>query len=168
MVAVGLFRGERVELWRGWIVQMGPQKSPHAAAVQRLNYIFVLALRPGKVAEVRVQLPLALSDNSEPEPDITVVAPGSYESAHPSASDVRLLIEVAESSLADDRGFKAEEYAGAGIPEYRIVNLIDGLVEVHTRPMHGRYGSVIAAGRGQTLRPVAFPELAVSTDEILG
>jgi Uma2 family endonuclease len=168
MVDLGLFRNERVELWRGWIVQMSPQKSPHASAVERLNYIFVLALRPSRAAAVRVQLPLALSDHSEPEPDLAVVAPGDYKQAHPAAADVRLIIEVADSSLADDRGFKAEEYAAAGIPEYWIINLIDQLVEVHTRPIRQRYGNVVAIGRGQTLRPLSFPDLTVSTDELLG
>ena len=168
MVDSGLFHNERVELWRGWIVQTSPQKSPHASAVEHLNYIFVGALRPARRASVRVQLPLALSDSSEPEPDLTVVAPAEYKQAHPSATDVRLLIEVADSSLADDRGFKAEEYAAAGIPEYWVVNLIDELVEVHTRPIRDRYGNIVAVGRGQTLRPLAFPDLAVSTDEILG
>jgi Uma2 family endonuclease len=165
MVELGFFRNERVELWRGQIVQMSPQHSPHASAVYRIGKMLLSLLDlPGR-ATVRSQLPLALSDFSEPEPDVAVVSAGDYSDAHPNTA--LLLIEVADSSLADDRA-KAEDYAAAGVPEYWIVNLVDGLVEVHTNPMGRRYGSVIAHGPGQDLRPRSFPDLVLRTDEVLG
>ncbi len=50
------------------------------------------------------------------------------------AADVGLVIEVAESSLSDDRGEMLLIYARSGIPVYWIVNLRDRQLEVYTGP----------------------------------
>jgi Uma2 family endonuclease len=165
MVDLGLFDDERVELWQGVILRMSPQKSPHAAAVMRLTRLLVLSFADGR-AEVRVQLPLALSEDSEPEPDLAVVAPGEYKDAHPSTA--LLVIEVADSSVEGDREFKATGFATAGVPEYWIVNLRDDAVEVHLDPSGGHYRRIVSWRRGQTLQPQAFPDLRLSVDQMLG
>lgn len=131
----GLFEGERVELWKGVIVQESPHKSPHASAVQRLTELFLIALAPARRASVRVQLPLALSDDSEPEPDLAIVERGDYRDAHPSRA--LLVVEVSDSSLDDDRGFKAEAYAAAGVPEYWVVDVRARTIEIHTDVIEG-------------------------------
>jgi Uma2 family endonuclease len=82
----------------------------------------------------RLQAPLALDDDSEPEPDVAVVA-GEYRdyvSGHPSTA--ALVVEVADSSLGLDRRLKVGLYARAGLPEYWIVNLVEGVLEVHRGP----------------------------------
>jgi Uma2 family endonuclease len=83
---------------------------------------------------VRLQAPLALDDDSEPEPDVAVVA-GEYRdyvSGHPSTAP--LVVEVADSSLGLDRRLKGGLYARAGLPEYWIANLVEGVLEVHREP----------------------------------
>jgi Uma2 family endonuclease len=74
--------------------------------------------------------------DSEPEPDVSVVRGRrrDYADRHPGPEDVALLVEVADTSLERDRGWKKRIYAAAGIPCYWIVNLIDGQVEVHAQP----------------------------------
>ena len=130
---LGLFDGERLELIGGEIVRkMTPQHSPHAAAIRRVEEALRVAFGSG--FDVRVRLPLALADHSEPEPDVSVVR-GSftdYEQAHPESAV--LVVEIADSSLRFDRGAKASLYAAAGIPEYWIVNLVEGVLEVHREP----------------------------------
>ena len=81
-----------------------------------------------------MQDPVVLNNNSEPEPDIAVClpVPDKYKSAHPTADQVLLVIEVAESSLTHDRTRKARAYAASGVPEYWIANLIDRQIEVLT------------------------------------
>src|SRR5437879_3175316 len=74
LVQTGMLRDEHVELLYGSIVQMSPIGAPHSGTVQRLTELLVLALH-GRAA-VRVQLPFAASDASEPEPDVAVVPPG--------------------------------------------------------------------------------------------
>jgi Uma2 family endonuclease len=123
---------DRVELIGGEILTVTPQKSPHATAVSLINE----AVRGvvGTNRHVRIQLPLALTDDSEPEPDIAIVS-GSirdYRDAHPESA--LLLIEVSDSTLAFDRHVKASLYARAGVPEYWIVNLIESVVEIYREP----------------------------------
>lgn len=134
MGEAGLFSDERVELLDGEIVTMSPKLSPHAFTVTQLNYLLVLRL--GSSAVVRIQDPIVLDDWSEPEPDVAMceLVPDRYRHAHPQADQVLLVIEAAESSLAYDRTRKARAYAVAGIPEYWIVNLVDRRVEVLTDP----------------------------------
>jgi Uma2 family endonuclease len=165
MVEAGLFRGERLELWKGVLVPMAPQYSPHASTVQALTHAFVVALVPARRASVRVQLPIALSDDSEPEPDVAIVPWGDYCDAHPTTA--HLIIEVAESSLKDDRGFKSEEYAKAGIPEYWIVNLQDRVVEVHRSPGRDNYRTQETKAIDARLSPLAFPDVDVAVSDII-
>src|SRR5229473_6313779 len=100
--------GDRVELVGGQLVVREPQGSPHAVAVRLAEDVMRAAFGPGW--EVRTQMPVALDDESEPEPDV-IVAPGNfrdYGHAHPSRPVV--LVEVAESSLDFDREDKGSLY----------------------------------------------------------
>ena len=127
MVAAGLFRNHRIELLYGRLVTVSPQHAPHASTVQRLNKWLVTAL--GDRADVRVQLPFAAGDESEPEPDVAVVHVGDYDDSHP--SEAYLIVEVSDSSLDDDRRLKRPIYAAARVPEYWIVNLVSRCVEIY-------------------------------------
>jgi Uma2 family endonuclease len=161
IVATGVFDGRnnrRIELIWGELRAMNPIGSDHADAVDTLaDWSFSNV--PREEARVRVQNPLAFLDaDSEPEPDIVWAKAGRYRGHHPSASEVLLLIEVADSSLAYDRGEKANLYATAGIPDYWIVNLTDRIVEVRRDPHEGRYQSVQSFAPGTTIEPLAIPE----------
>lgn len=165
MVEMGLFDNEKVELLKGFIVRMSPQKSRHAGAVQYLTHFLVQALVAAGRASVRVQLPLAVGTDSEPEPDIALVPVGAYRDHHPETAF--LVIEVAETSLAADRD-KAEVYSGGGIAEYWIVDTVHDLVEVRTDIVDGVYTRVTPYRRGQTLAPVSFPDVLLAVSDILG
>lgn len=138
MWETGLFEGRRVELLEGEVIEMTPQGSRHASAVTALVARFVQALGPSCV--VRPQLPLALDDRSEPEPDVAVCRPDprGYADAHPGPDQVLLLVEVADTSLAYDRDRKAAAYARAGIPLLWIVDLQGRAVAVLSEPDRGR------------------------------
>jgi len=158
---------DRVELLEGVIVAMPPQNPRHAAATTQADDALRDAV--GKRAVVRVQLPLVLGVHSAPEPDVAVV-PGrasDYAEAHPTAA--LLVVEVAESSLLQDRLSKAAIYAAAGIPEYWLVNLRDDCIEVFRAPeaATGRYASRSVAHRGTRLQLVAFPDASVLADDLL-
>ena len=132
---------DRVELLQGEIIEMSPINSEHASTVDFLARELILQI--GKKAIVRVQNPIRLSDYSEPEPDLVIArfTEDRYRAAHPSAEDVCLVIEVADSSLNQDRVLKYGLYAAAGIPEYWIINLADRQVEVFKRPANDEYAS---------------------------
>lgn len=163
MVALGWFQDERIELLQGALVTMSPQGSRHAQVLSRLVRLLVTAL--GTRAEVRPQCPLAVAGDSEPEPDIAVVAPGEYREAHPTTA--LLVVEIADASLQKDRGLKARLYAACGIPEYWIVNLVEGVIEVHTQPQGQIYRHIARSGPGATIPLVAFPDFALAVDDAL-
>jgi Uma2 family endonuclease len=162
MIELGLFQDERVELLRGVLVKMSLQLAPHASTVRKLAQLLMARLQ-GRF-ELSIQSPLALSDDSEPEPDVAIVPPGDYDAAHPSTA--LLVIEVADSSLKKDRG-KAGVYASAGIGEYWIVNLGARTVEVYSSPEGDRYAEVRTFRAGDVLRPAAFDDVTIAIDEIL-
>src|SRR6478609_9744192 len=163
LVALGAFQNERIELLEGALVAMSPIGAPHSGAVQRLMRLLVLALE-GRAA-VRCQSPFAALEFSEPEPDFAVVPAGDYDLDHP--SEAYLIIEVAESSLAKDRGKKLRLYASCAIPEYWVVNLPERCIEVYTEPSPGAYARVERFERGQSIGLVAFPDLAFAVSDVL-
>jgi Uma2 family endonuclease len=163
LVELGMFEDEKIELLDGVLVPMSPIGAPHSSAVQKLNEILVVALT-GR-ATVRPQLPFAVSDLSEPEPDLMVSPLDDYDTAHP--DEAHLLIEVAESSLAKDRGIKRRIYAERGVPEYWIVNLVDRCIEVYTDPEAGGYRSLTVYVRGESIRLVRFNDVDVRISDVM-
>jgi Uma2 family endonuclease len=158
---------DRVELLEGVIVAMSPQNPRHAAATRRLD----AALRDavGERAVVSVQLPLVTGSFSIPEPDVAVL-PGQqsdYDRVHPSRA--LLVVEVADTSLMQDRLTKAAIYAAANVPEYWLVNLRDNCVEVFRRPdvATATYSERSVSRRGDRITLVAFADASVAVDDVL-
>lgn len=162
MVEQGLFEHEHIELIRGVLVTMGPQGARHVETIKRFHRILIFAL--GARARVLVQSPLAVADDSEPEPDLAVVP--VRDDADEIPSHAHLVIEVAEASLRKDRGVKAALYATASIPEYWIADLTVDMIEVYTEPSGSAYGSVVRRQRGDVIVPLAFPEVRVAVGDV--
>ena len=123
---------------------------------------------------VMVQLPIALDDDSEPEPDVAVVpgAPREYRDGHPSRPV--LVVEVAVESLRGDRGRKGSLYARGGVADYWIVDLVSSAVEVYRVPRpsaEAPLGWAYTARRrlvpGDTVSPLAVPGVAISVADLL-
>src|SRR5207253_3267753 len=128
----------------------------HAAAVKRLRRVFGDLVNGG--ATLGSQDPVRL-DDSEPEPDLSVLhfRSDDYASGHPTAAEVYLIVEAADSSFDDDRDVKGPLYARNLIPEYWIVNLNDDTVHVHRGPQpDGTWTSVQQLARGATLTVAAL------------
>lgn len=159
---------DRVELIRGEIVQMSPIGRRHAACVARITQLFNQRL--GNMAIVWPQNPITLQDNSEPQPDITLLTPRPdfYESGHPQASDIFFLVEVADATVQSDREEKLPLYAENGITEVWLVNLNEQYVEVYRNPTADRYQAGEKYERGQTLAIQTFPKISFSVNERLG
>lgn len=157
---------DRVELIEGEVVEMNPIGSHHASSVDRLNRSF--SKQTADRAIIRVQNPVRLSDLSEPQPDLALLKPRDdfYASSHPTAADVLLLVEVADSSLAFDSGVKLALYAAAGIPEVWIINLSAALVESHRSPQSGRFSEHDSHVKGDQISPAALPDLSLDVAEI--
>jgi Uma2 family endonuclease len=164
MAEEGFFEeDERIELLEGVLVEMTPQGIPHAAVIERLTRLLVLALDPR--GRVRVQLPFAASDISEPEPDLAVVPPGDPDESHPERA--LLLIEVAVSSLNKDRRVKSRIYAAGGVPEYWVVDVSGRAIEVRSEPGDGAYRQVRIARPGESIRLQAFPDVEIAVSDVV-
>ena len=163
---------DRIELLGGLLVVREPQGGPHAMGIRMVEEALHGVFASGW--DVRGQLPVALDDDSEPEPDVSVV-PGSfrdYRQAHPARAV--LIVEVAESSLRLDRGEKGSLYARAGVPDYWIVNLVDHVLEVYRDPAadlgapYGwRYASVVTLRAGDVVTPLAAPHSHVPVADLI-
>ena len=161
MVERGLFDGTRVELLGGVLVEMSPQGDAHVRAIIRLTHQLVHAV--GDRYEVGPQVPLAVDEISEPEPDFIVVPPGEADHAIPARAV--LVVEVSVSSLRFDLGIKAARYAGAGYPEYWVVDCERQQVHVHTEPSADGWGSVAVVERG-TLTATAAEDVSIDLDAL--
>ena len=167
-----LHEDEPIELVDGQMVVREPRHTPHVTATA----LVVEALRGAFGAGwwVRAQEPVALDDDSEPEPDVTVVrgAPRDYLAEHPSRPV--LVVEVAQASLAFDRRRKGGLYARAGIEDYWIVNLVGRALEVYRQPVSSasaRYGwkykSVRVLKPGTTVSPLGAPTARIAVADLL-
>ena len=129
-----VFRDARVELIEGRIIEMPPQREPHAVGVmlgvEAMRRVFATGFT------LRPQMPLRLGKRSKPEPDIAVVAGEPRDSLQTGPpTSAALVIEVSDTTLRYDRGKKASLYAKEGFTDYWIVNLVSRQVEVHREPM---------------------------------
>ncbi|MBI1733653.1 MAG: Uma2 family endonuclease [Candidatus Rokubacteria bacterium] len=173
MVECGIFQpADRIELLDGRLVLKEPQSAPHATGVRLAAAALRRAFGAGWLIEA--QLPVALDDDSEPEPDVSVVAgrPEDYVAAHPARP--ALVLEVSLHRLAFDRRRKGGLYARAGIPEYWIVDLVNRALEVRRRPRPSRtarygwrYRDVRVLPPDATVAPLAAPAAAVRVAELL-
>ena len=158
---------DRVELLDGLIVSMAAQSAPHASTVHRVQTVLLRELGPDAV--VRVQLPLLAGDTSAPEPDIAVV-PGraeDYFERHPSHAN--LIVELAHSSVIQDRITKSAIYARAGTPCYWIVNVRDRCVEAFREPdrWKAEYASAVRATGAHKLTIDAYPGVSFEAAHLL-
>jgi Uma2 family endonuclease len=159
----------RIELLRGHIIARERPSPRHAGTVDRLNHLWTSRL--GERVIVSVQNPVQFpKEDSELQPDIMLLKPRAdfYSGSHPLTNDVLLLIEVADTTLRLDRRVKIPLYARVGIRETWLCDVVTGRVEVHRDATDGRYRSVRALARGETLAPTALPNIHVSVEDLIG
>ncbi len=125
---------EPIYLWKGQLVDKMTKNPPHVYSLTKLAALMVRSLPEGWHS--RQEQPVELPDDSVPEPDLTVVrgTPEAYSQHHPTPRDVAIVIEVADSSLAEDQGDVLETYAAHQIPVYWIVNIPGQRIEVYSQP----------------------------------
>jgi Uma2 family endonuclease len=173
LIELGVFQpGEDIELIGGELIVAEPQGAPHYTAIRKTAKALEAAFGPGW--NVRMEGPIGLDDESEPEPDVAVV-PGSlddYAREHPSRPV--LTVEIAESSLALDRRHKGSLYARAGLADYWILNLVDRVLEVYRAPVADaaapfgwRYAQREVLDTFARVTPLAAPQATVSVSQLL-
>jgi Uma2 family endonuclease len=173
LIDIGILRpGDPVELIGGELMVAEPQGAAHYTAIWKTAKALEAAFGPGWV--VRTQGPIGLDDESEPEPDVAVVAGSAddYRGAHP--SHPVLTVEVAESSLSSDRERKGSVYARAGLLDYWILNLEARVLEVYREPAadpsapYGwRYTRREVWDASARVSPLAAPDASIRVADLL-
>jgi len=169
MAESGIFtEDDRVELIRGEIIEMSPIGTKHAACVNRLVNGLVQVL--GQQVIVAAQNPIVLNNNSEPQPDVALLKRRDdfYQTAHPQAEDIFLVIEVADSTVMYDREEKIPLYAAANIIEVWLVDINQKIVEVYQQPTTAGYQVMEKFSQGGSLSILAFPDVNIAVNKILG
>jgi len=173
LITIGFFQeDEPIELLGGELRVSEPQGSAHYTAIGLVEDALRAALGPGWL--VRSQGPIALTDDSEPEPDVAVTR-GSrrdYSREHPARP--ALVVEVADSSLAMDREHKGSLYARAGVADYWILNLVERVLEVYREPILDpttrfgwRYASMEILAPGVSTAPLVAPAARIPVSDLL-
>ncbi len=159
---------EKVELIRGEIIKMSPMGTRQAAGIYRLTQLFYRKF--GDLILLGVQNPIRLNNNSQPEPDLSLLIPRSdfYVAAYPCPQDIYLIIEVSDSTLDYVRYTKIPLYAEANIQEVWIVNLKEECLEVYRHPLQGSYQNIQKYSINERVFITSFPDIEFTIAEILG
>lgn len=169
MADAGIFAADdRVELIEGEIYERTPIGNRHAGCVNRFTTFFTEGLA-GRVI-VSVQNPVQLNDFSEPQPDIAIVRRREdfYSTSHPTVQDIFLVVEAADASLEYDKRLKLPVYARNGIAESWLAVLTQRVLLVHRDPSPEGYRQVLVLRPGETVTPLAFPDLVLDVSALLG
>lgn len=166
--STGLWNNEKLELIEGDLISKMSKNRPHVTVMMSVMewLAAVFGLR-----HLTPEAPIDVSpeDNptSEPQPDLVVIANPypAYASANPGPSDVRLLVEISDTTLAFDLGIKARLYARAGIAEYWVVDVVGRRIVVHRDPRDGFYQAVTSHHVGQSIEPLSAPGKFFSVDD---
>jgi Uma2 family endonuclease len=162
MAEAGIFTEDQpIELINGEIFDMPPVGSFHAGVVTRLSRLLINKL--GEQAIVTVQNPIYLNEISEPEPDIAILKARAddYMQSLPTAADVLLLIEVADTSLYYDRTIKLPQYASHQIPEVWLFNLKEQRLDIYQQPESDYYRLHLRPKAGENIQPLLVESVSV-------
>lgn len=167
---LGAFRGRRVKLIRGVLLEQGMMNPPHAIALEKTDAALRVAFGAGW--RFRVQMPLVLSLDTDPEPDFAVIrgTPGAV--VHPTTAD--LVVEVSDTTLDADITEMAELYATAGIADYWVLDLDGRRLLVFRDPVPlpqglgaTAYRTHLTLGPADAVSPLAHPAAVVRVADLL-
>ncbi len=167
MHEAGVFsESDRLELINGEITEMSPIGRKHATCVARLSAL--LTTRLDRKAIIWPQNSIILDNGSEPQPDIAILKfrDDFYEEGLPTPSDILLIIEVADSTIAYDREVKAPLYAAAGIPEMWLFDVNKKVIEGYSQPSASGYKWIKRYDEGDKLSMLAFPDMVFNWNEL--
>ncbi len=170
--SIGLFEGRRAILLRGVILEQGKMNPPHAVAILIVNEVLRVAFGSGWT--IRVQLPLILSQETDPVPDLAVVPGGvrDFAAAHPTMAT--LVVEVSDTTLDPDLTIKAEIYATAGVLDYWVIDVENRQLHVFRDPVPlpeglgaTAYRSHVTLAATDSVSPLAQPNHSIRVTEML-
>ena len=167
-VDAGVFdEPNRLELVRGDLWEKEPLNPPHATGMRRTYHTLRRLLESDFMLDT--EKPLHLANDAEPVPDVSVTigSVDDYEERHPTPDDIRLLVEVADTTVERDTGEKALLYAQAGIQDYWVLLVQNRELLVFRTPTLEGYGSVVRLTEVDAIAPLAAPHVTISVRDLL-
>lgn len=157
LVDIGFPNAEKLELIDGELIERMGKKHLHNFW-QNLIHAWLQRTFGSEYVQMEPSIYVSPEDNlrNEPEPDLIVTAQSirAYQD-NVTAPEIRLLIEIADSTVNFDLHQKAALYARAGIADYWVVDIPGQLVHVHRIPRHGSYTSVTQSAFCEQINPLA-------------
>lgn len=153
-----------VELVEGVIIAMNAGRTRHGRVKNELTFRLHAALRAlGSDLAAYCEATISLPPYSLPEPDVIVVRDVAADDAYHAGADVRIVIEVADATAAEDLRFKYELYGRHGIPEYWVVDLKAGMLHQFFAPAAAGYGESRSVPLGEAITAETIPGLRIDT-----
>jgi Uma2 family endonuclease len=160
---------ENFELIEGDLVVRAAKHVGHDGIKAELNMALARSAPAGML--VAIECSFQLARDILVEPDIAIVSRTIYAAdrktfARPRPEDLPLLIEIAASSLAYDRGVKARLYARYGIREFWVIDADRRVAWVHTGPTGETWSSIVERGPQDALTTPAVPGFSIRRADI--
>lgn len=134
MHRLGIFDDDdNLELLEGWVVKKLGKNPPHIRCSTRLNRLFLTHIPTEWTVHSEASITLS---QSAPEPDFSILRGDMDEYANrlANASDIAVVVEISDTTLAKDRSYKTQLYARAAIPVYWLISLNERQIEVYSDP----------------------------------
>lgn len=164
----GYLEPERYELVEGQIIQKMSKNPPHGRAMTRLLLWLTRTLGELVIADTSIDVSPGDIPTSRPEPDLIVLTHSIDEvSTKISAAEIRMVVEISDSTLAFDSRTKASLYARAEIPEYWVVDINARRIIIHREPSEGRYRSLVAYAEDELVSCLAAADVRKRVGELL-
>ena len=167
-IGAGVFDDpHRLELVNGELWDREAMNPPHAATTRRIFRLLRQLLEPTFL--LMEEQPFHIAEDGEPRPDVCVVTGNEedFETRHPTAAEVRLVVEVADTSVERDLGEKALLYARAGIPDYWVRALNTRQLIVHRETTPDGYASTVRLREGDVVTPLFAPDVTIAVADLL-
>lgn len=157
----------RMELIDGEIIDMMPPRPFHSASNSKISRL--ISGRIPSDLELRCQEPVAITCHNHPQPDLCIVLArdDEYALSHPTPDDIRLIIEISDSSLDYDLNVKRLIYAKAEIEEYWVMDVQDRELHLFRRPWQGDYTEHLSFKDDDEIQCSTIPELKLTVREML-
>ncbi|MGA3039737.1 MAG: Uma2 family endonuclease [Bryobacteraceae bacterium] len=158
--ASGLLDQESLELVEGELISKMGKKRPHVSSFTRLQ-VWLMQVFGWSFVNAEAPIDGAPEDNptNEPVPDLIVLSRDESQfTSNPRPQDLRLIVEIADSTLGFDLKVKGALYARAGVPEYWVLDVAGRRLLVHRNPQSGRYTDVAAYSEQESVSPLAAPQ----------
>ncbi len=165
---IGIFKeDDRIELVEGDLIKMAPIGQRHLGVVLWLDRMFNAALSASS-ALISVQNPIQLNKHSELYPDIALLCPRDdfYIGGKPTADDVLLVVEVADTTLHYDRETKIPLYARYKIPEVWLVDLPNKQIQIYLKPSRNQYRKTLRPEQIEQITPSTIPGVPINLAEM--